>query len=65
MAKEYVRLTYVPAGKSRSRTVWARLIKRSPLTTTYKEVNQEGDEEWYAGKSAKSRRNHELQQEAV
>ena len=41
--KEYVRLTYLPAGARRRRTVWAVVVSRKPERVTYLECDQEGE----------------------
>jgi hypothetical protein len=40
--KEYVRLSFAPAGKRR-RSVWAVVLSRKPGTVTYAECTEEGD----------------------
>jgi hypothetical protein len=41
--KEYVRLTYKPAGASRRRTVWAVVVRRTPERVTYLQCDEEGE----------------------
>ena len=41
--KEYVRLTYLPSGAKRRRTVWAVVIRRGPKRVVYSECSEEGE----------------------
>ena len=50
--KEYVRLTYKPAGATRAMTVWARVMRRDADRVTYKQVSVEGDETFGEGTEA-------------
>ena len=46
MAKEYVRLTYLPHGdQARRKTVWAVVLRRASSRITYLECDKEGDTE--------------------
>ena len=42
--KEYVKLTYLPAGAKRRRSAWVRVVRRGPRLTIYREVTREGDD---------------------
>lgn len=44
--KEYVRLSFLPAGAKRRRSVWALVMSRKPNLVTYREVSREGDEDF-------------------
>ena len=51
--RPYVRLTYKPAGATRSTTVWAVVVRRGPTRTTYLQCDREGETEKDNGRGPK------------
>lgn len=49
VTKEYVRITFKPAGAKRTRTVWAYVVRRNPDRVTYREVTEDGEDTYDGG----------------
>ena len=47
--KEYVRLTFKPAGARRRRTVWALVVRRTSERVTYLQCDEEGETTYDGG----------------